>query len=126
MAELEARIRAVLRHRRAAPDDRAPEAMTVGPLSLDTVQHAAHLHGSPLELTSKEFDVLSFLAAHAGKVCTHKMILTAVWGNSYTNEAQYLHAYVHRLRQKLGEQSGLELKTAPGIGYLLSAEPYVP
>ena len=123
MAELEARIRAVLRHRREAGDDRAPEAMTVGSLSLDTVQHAAHLHGSPLDLTSKEFDVLAFLAAHAGKVCTHKMILTAVWGNSYANEAQYLHAYVHRLRQKLGDQSGIELKTAPGIGYLLSAEP---
>jgi len=123
MAELEARIRAVLRHRRAAPDDQVPELMAVGSLSIDTVQHAAHLHGSPLELTSKEFDVLAFLAAHAGKVCTHQMILTAVWGNSYTNEAQYLHAYVHRLRQKLGDESGLLLKTAPGIGYILSTDP---
>ena len=124
MAELEARIRAVLRHRRASLGDQTSEAVTVGPLSLDTVQHAAHLHGSPLELTSKEFDVLAFLAAHAEKVCAHKMILTAVWGNSYTNEAQYLHAYVHRLRQKLGARSGLVLKTVPGIGYVLSAEPH--
>ncbi|HEX4864029.1 MAG TPA: response regulator transcription factor [Acidimicrobiales bacterium] len=126
MAELEARIRAVLRHRRVAADDQAPEAITVGPLSVDTVQHAAHLHDTPLELTSKEFDVLAFLAAHAGKVCTHQMILTAVWGNSYTHEAQYLHAYVHRLRQKLGDQSGLLLKSAPGIGYSLSTDPHVP
>jgi len=125
MAELEARIRAVLRHRRAAPDDQVPELMAVGPLSVDTVQHAAHLNGSPLELTSKEFDVLAFLATHAGKVCTHQMILTAVWGNSYTNEAQYLHAYVHRLRQKLGDESGLLLRTAPGIGYILSTDPSV-
>ena len=123
MAELEARIRAVLRHRRAAPDDQVPELMAVGSLSIDTIQHAAHLRGSPLELTSKEFDVLAFLAAHGGKVCTHQMILTAVWGNSYTNEAQYLHAYVHRLRQKLGDESGLLLKTAPGIGYILSTDP---
>lgn len=125
MAELEARIRAALRRRRAAPDDQVPELMTVGPLSVDTVQHAAHLHDTPLELTSKEFDVLAFLAAHAGKVCTHQMILTAVWGNSYTNEAQYLHAYVHRLRQKLGDDCGLLLKTAPGIGYILSTGPDV-
>lgn len=123
MAELEARIRAVLRHRRAGPDDQAPDLMTVGPLSVDTVQHAAHLRNTPLELTSKEFDVLAFLAAHAGKVCTHQMILTAVWGNAYRNEAQYLHAYVHRLRGKLGDESGLLLKTAPGIGYILSTEP---
>jgi DNA-binding response OmpR family regulator len=49
------------------------------------------------------------------------MILETVWGSGYTREAQYLHAYVHRLRQKLHDPSGELIKTAPGIGYSLSA-----
>jgi DNA-binding winged helix-turn-helix (wHTH) protein len=60
-----------------------------------------------------------FLAANAGKVWTHQMILAAVCGSGYSREAQYLHAYIHRLRQKLGDMAGLSIKSAPGIGYLL-------
>lgn len=120
MAELEARIRAVLRHRRAGPRQEASDTVTVGPLTLDLVRHAAELDGTALELTAKEFDVLAFLSANAGKVCTHQMILMAVWGKSYAREAKYIHEYVHRLRQKLGDRPELEIKTASGIGYILS------
>jgi DNA-binding response OmpR family regulator len=74
-----------------------------------------------MKLTSKEFDVLSFLMRHVEKVCTHQMILTAVWGTSYTRESQYLHVYTSRLRQKIGDASGIVLKTVPGVGYILSA-----
>ena len=49
--------------------------------------------------------MLAFLARHAGRTCTHQMILSAVWGTGYGREAGYLHAYVHRLRQKLGDGS---------------------
>jgi two-component system KDP operon response regulator KdpE len=121
MAELEARIRAALRHRLRA-EDAATEAFDVGLLRIDPAHHAAYLRDARLELTSKEFDVLAFLAAHAGKVCTHQMILNAVWGTGYGTEAQYIHAYVHRLRQKLGEASGVVIKTAPGIGYVLTGD----
>lgn len=120
MAELEARIRAALRHRRASSLEPADEITTVGPLTLDPTRHAGDLDGTPLELTAKEFEVLSYLATHAGKVCTHQMILMAVWGSSFGGEAKYLHEYVHRLRQKLGDKPGLQIKTAPGIGYVLS------
>jgi len=120
MAELEARIRAVLRHRRAGPGDEQDQSVTVGPLTLDIARHAADLDGTPLELTAKEFEVLAYLATHAGKVCTHQMILMAVWGNSFGREARYLHEYVHRLRQKLGDEPGMQIKTAPGIGYTLT------
>ena len=57
-------------------------------------------------LTTKEFEVLAFLARHAGKTCTHQMILGAVWGTGYGAEAQYVHAYVHRLRQKVERRVG--------------------
>jgi two-component system KDP operon response regulator KdpE len=120
MAELEARIRTALRHRSAEATEQSPATMTVGSLDLDFVHHEAHLGGASVELTAKEFDVLSFLARHAGRTCTHQMILSAVWGAGYGREAQYLHAYVHRLRQKLDDRSGTLIRTAPGVGYTLS------
>ena len=120
MAELEARIRTALRHRSAEATEQSPATMTVGSLDLDFVHHEAHLAGASVELTAKEFDVLSFLARHAGRTCTHQMILSAVWGTGYGREAQYLHAYVHRLRQKLDDRSGTLIRTAPGVGYTLS------
>ena len=45
------------------------------------------------------------------------MLLEAVWGPHYRREAEYLHVYVHRLRQKLGDRAGVTITTAPGIGY---------
>ena len=122
MAELEARIRTAIRHRNPEPAEPVPATLSVGPLQLDLVHHEAHLEGNNLELTSKEFEVLSFLARHAGRTCTHQMILVAVWGERYGGEAQYLHAYVHRLRQKLNDPSGTLIRTAPGVGYSLTVE----
>jgi two-component system KDP operon response regulator KdpE len=120
MAELEARIRTALRHRQARDEQQSSQTITVGALELDLSRRVASVAHAGIELTSKEFDVLAFLAANANKVCTHHMILTAVWGTAYTSEAQYLHVYIHRLRHKLGDTTGLRIKTAPGIGYMLS------
>ncbi len=123
MAELEARIRTALRHRRPQTDQSLPASLTVGPLDLDLVHHEAHVRGAAVDLTAKEFDVLSFLARHPGRTCTHQMILAAVWGSGYGREAQYLHAYVHRLRQKLDNGSGTLIRTIPGVGYSLGPDP---
>ncbi len=117
MAELEARLRVALRRRSQGP---APEGeVDVGPLHVDMVHHMARLDGMDLDLTGREFDVLAFLARHAGKVCTHQMILQAVWGTGYGTEAHYLRVYTHRLRRKLGP-AGQLLETLPGIGYRLA------
>jgi two-component system KDP operon response regulator KdpE len=122
MAELEARIRTALRHRK---DDvpELPSSITVGPLEIDLLHHQASLRGAAVDLTAKEFEVLSFLARHSGKTCTHQMILGSVWGSGYGTEAQYLHAYVHRLRQKLGDGQGALIRTIPGVGYSLDPDP---
>ena len=82
----------------------------------------AELGDVPLQLTSKEFDLLAYLARHAGKVCTHHMILKDVWGPGYGIESNYVRVYTHRLRKKLGDDDGTMLKTVPGIGYQLLAE----
>ena len=119
MAELEARIRAALRHGKAEPEEQVPANVSLGLLEIDLVHHEARLQGVTVALTAKEFEVLSFLARHVGRTCTHQMILAAVWGTGYGQEAQYVHAYVHRLRQKLNDRSGTLIQSAPGVGYSL-------
>jgi two-component system KDP operon response regulator KdpE len=123
MAELEARIRTAIRHRTSEPSETLPATITIGSLDLDLVHHEVHVQGTSVDLTAKEFEVLSFLARNEGKTCTHQMILSAVWGTGYGREARYLHAYVHRLRQKLNDGSGTLIRTAPGVGYSLSPDP---
>jgi two-component system, OmpR family, KDP operon response regulator KdpE len=120
MAELEARIRAALRHGAALADETTPTSLGAGPIDLDLVHHEARVDGRPVSLTAKEFDVLAFLVRYAGRTCTQEMILSAVWGPGYRREAQYLHAYVHRLRQKLGDPDGHLIRTVPGVGYTLA------
>jgi two-component system KDP operon response regulator KdpE len=121
MAELEARIRTAIRHRPPDVDEVPASTLTIGSLQLDLVHREATLDGTSVDLTAKEFDVLAYLGRHAGRTCTHQMILGAVWGSGYGREAQYLHAYVHRLRQKLHDRSGTLIHTAPGVGYSLIA-----
>ncbi len=121
MAELEARIRAAVRHRSGEPAATVPATLAMGALELDFVHHQATVRGKPLELTSKEFELLAYLARHAPKTCTHQMVLGAVWGPGYGREVHYVHTYVHRLRHKLGADESI-IRTAPGVGYSLDPQ----
>jgi two-component system, OmpR family, KDP operon response regulator KdpE len=128
MAELEARLRVALRHATARKSEGSDQSTTlvVGDLSIDLVHHMATLSGSELQLTAKEFELLTYLARHAGKVCTHHMILKDVWGPGYGAESNYVRVYTHRLRKKLGDEEGTLLKTVPGIGYQLVPSAHSP
>jgi two-component system, OmpR family, KDP operon response regulator KdpE len=120
MAELEARLRVALRHGSARAYGAAQaQALEVGDVDIDLVHHMATRGGVDLHLTSKEFELLAYLARHAGKVCTHHMILKDVWGPGYGAESNYVRVYTHRLRKKLGDEEGTILRTVPGIGYQL-------
>jgi two-component system KDP operon response regulator KdpE len=121
MAELEARLRVAVRHGASRQVTGAGVAQTtqVGDIGVDYVHHMATLKGQTLPLTSREFDLLAYLARHAGKVCTHHMILQDVWGSGYGAESNYVRVYAHRLRKKLGDDEGRILRTIPGIGYQL-------
>jgi two-component system KDP operon response regulator KdpE len=72
-----------------------------------------------IKLTPKEFELLAFLARHAGRVVTHRQILTAVWGPAHADDTQYLRVYVGQLRQKIEERPDDPqiVLTEPGIGY---------
>ncbi len=119
MAELEARIRVALRHaqRRSNIDEKT--TLKVGTVSIDLEQRRVTNHGIDVELTGREFDLLSYLAKNAGKLYTHHQILRDVWGRGYGGETHYLRVYINRLRKKLGDPDGRIIKTKPGIGYQL-------
>ncbi len=72
-----------------------------------------------MELTAREYDVLLYLMRNAGKVVTHRMLLAAVWGPEYKQEAQYLRVFVNRLRRKIEEDPAhpRHIVTDPGVGY---------
>ncbi|MGH9303234.1 MAG: response regulator transcription factor [Acidimicrobiales bacterium] len=119
MRELDARLRVALRHHHPNDDD-SPSELEVGPLWLDLVHYEATFKARPLDLAPKEFDFLAYLARHAGKVCTRRMILENVWGLGYIDELHYLKVYAYRIRRKLGDEGGEFLQSDPAIGYRLA------
>jgi two-component system, OmpR family, KDP operon response regulator KdpE len=124
VAELMARMRAALRHRMQRRAE--TPVLRVGDIEIDSVRHRVTRGGSEVKLTPKEFELISFLARHAGMVLTHKQILTAIWGPAHTQDTQYLRVYVGHLRQKIETDSDdpKVILTEPGIGYRI-AEPAV-
>ena len=122
VGELLARMRAALRHRMQRNAE-TPVAV-IGPLEIDNVRHRVLRDGREVKLTPKEFDLLSFLSRHAGKVLTHRQIMTAVWGPAHTEDTQYLRVYVGHLRQKLEEtpDDPQLILTESGIGYRLQVD----
>jgi two-component system, OmpR family, KDP operon response regulator KdpE len=121
MRELHARLQLALRHHQnGTSDNERPAHFDVGALHLDLVHHEATFGGRSLDLTPKELDFLAYLARHAGKVCTRKMILENVWGSGYVKELQYLKVYAYRIRRKLGDENGQFLRSDPSVGYRLA------
>jgi two-component system, OmpR family, KDP operon response regulator KdpE len=120
MGELMARLRTALRHRMQRKGE--IPVLSVGDLEIDIPRRRVAWHGAEVSLSPKEFDLLGFLASHAGKVVTHKQILTAVWGAAHENDTQYLRVYIGQLRQKIepNPSDPRFILTESGIGYRLS------
>ncbi len=117
VGELLARLRAALRHRMQRNAE-TPIAR-VGDVEIDTPRRRVSRGDVEVKLTPKEFDLLSYLARHAGRVLTHRQILTAVWGPAHTEDTQYLRVYIGQLRQKIESQPDdpKVIVTEPGVGY---------
>jgi two-component system, OmpR family, KDP operon response regulator KdpE len=115
--ELVARMRAALRH--AAPGmPRATKVLLDG-LEVDWDKHRVNREGVAIKLTPKEFDLLVLLARNAGRVLTHRQILTTVWGPAHVEDIQYLRVLMGQLRGKIERDptSPKILRTEPGVGY---------
>ncbi len=119
VAELLARVRAILRRINWQVEPAQREVLRYRDLELDPQAITAILRGQPLKLTRTEFDLLHFFMRHVGKALPHRHILQHVWGNEYGNEAEYLRVYVGRLRRKIEFDPGKPeyLLTEYGIGY---------
>ena len=120
VGELLARMRAALRHRMQRKAE--IPLVRVGSLEVDAVRHRATRAGGELKLTPKEFELLLFLAKHAGRVVTHTQILTAVWGIAHAEDTHYLRVYIGQLRQKVEDHPDDPriILTEPGIGYRIA------
>ena len=119
-AQLDARIRAVLR-RSAEPD--ADAALVVGGLRVDRRARQAFLDGAALDLTPREFDLLHYLAERAGAVVTKQELLVEVWQQPYGGADKSVDVHLSWLRRKLGEtaQQPRYLHTVRRVGVRLAA-----
>lgn len=118
--QIEARIRAVLR--RSGQQDGKGAPLECGGLRLDPAGHEAALDGIRLELSRREFDLLHYLAQHAGQVVTRRDLLTNVWQMPYGGADKTVDVHISWLRRKLGEtaQCPRYLHTVRGVGVKLS------
>jgi two-component system KDP operon response regulator KdpE len=112
--ELLARVRA---HLRRAPE-KTTQAIEAGDFVVDAAAHTVTVTGKPIHLTPKEFDLLLYLARNAGKVMTHRVLLTAVWGAQSAHQPEYLRVFIGQLRKKLEAETGKQyIQTEPWVGY---------
>lgn len=115
-SELLARVRTVLR--RGA--QRQPQVLQVADLDIDLLRHKARRSGTPLELTAKEFLLLSLLARRAGEVLSRTLIAEQVWDINFDTDTNVVDVAIRRLRRKVDDPFPAKLiHTVRGVGYVL-------
>ena len=117
VGELLARLRVALRHRLRQKG--ADPIVTAGELTIDLIKRLVTRAGVAIRLSPKEYDLLAQLVEGGGKVCTHRQLLTAVWGPAHVEDVQYLRVIVAQLRQKIEPDPAAPalIVTEPGVGY---------
>ena len=122
VAECLARVRVLLR-RRIRDSASAEQVYQFGDVRVDLVSRLVHKGDIEVRLTPVEYRLLCTLIRDAGKVLTHRELLRAVWGPSFSESNQYLRVYMGHLRQKLEDNPAMPvyILTETGVGYRLSA-----
>lgn len=121
MRELVARVRNVLR--RTAPGEQDEQAqLQMGNLIIDLARHEVTINNQPVTLSPKEFDLLTFLANHPGRVFTREILLDRVWGSEAFVEERTVDVHIRWLREKIEENASRprRLITVRGVGYKFS------
>ncbi len=120
MDELLARVRAQLRRAsKPAISETSSTVLEVGDFNIELESRRVFVRGSEVHLTPKEYDLLVHFVRHAGKVLTHRKLLTAVWGGNYTEQGEYLRVFVGQLRKKVEPNPSTPryILTEPWVGY---------
>lgn len=112
-AEVDARIRLALGRRSA---EQVSTRIQTSGISIDESSYSAKVHGRPLDLTYKEFQLLHFFATHPSRVFTREQLLSEVWGYDYFGGTRTVDVHVRRLRAKLGDLEQL-IGTVRNVGY---------
>jgi DNA-binding response OmpR family regulator len=115
-AELVARVKAVLRRVDGGP---AAEVMQAGQVAIDTGRREVRVAGEPVDFTTKEFDLLRYLAERPGLALSRQQILDGVWGYDWYGDARTVDVHIAQVRKKLGDT--VEIKTVRGVGYRLES-----
>jgi two-component system KDP operon response regulator KdpE len=117
--ELLARVRAALRRAPSAFEDAAPTVLETGDFRVDPETRGVTVRGKDIHLTPKEFELLAHLVRNAGKVLTHRKLLTAIWGGNYAEQTEYLRVFIGQLRKKVEPDPAAPryILTEPWIGY---------
>jgi len=120
LRELTARLRAAVRRNRLTDDQDA--AIQIGDILLDPGRHLVEKKGRGVHLTPKQFELLNYLMAHAGRPIPHAKLLRSVWGPEYGNELEYLRTYIRQIRMKIEDDPAdpRYLLTDSHIGYRFS------
>jgi DNA-binding response OmpR family regulator len=127
VGELLMRVRAVLRRVQFTTGEQAQAlqpTMTFEALTIDFAQHLVMMTRRKVVLTPIEYHLLAFLAQHAGRVVTQKLLLEQIWGTAYVGEGHLLQVNINRLRRKLEPDPAHPhyILTEPGVGYLLATQ----
>ncbi len=112
-AEVDARIRLVIGR---AVEEKSSSKIQASGVVIDEASYSAKVHGRPLDLTFKEFELLRFFATHPSRVFTREQLLSEVWGYDYFGGTRTVDVHVRRLRAKLGDLESL-IGTVRNVGY---------
>jgi len=116
-AEIDARLRLLVARRGGTADQESAGKIALGELTIDEGTYTARLRGKPLDLTYKEFELLKYLAQHAGRVFTRAQLLQEVWGYDFFGGTRTVDVHVRRLRAKLGPDYESLIGTVRNVGY---------
>jgi DNA-binding response OmpR family regulator len=116
-AEIDARLRLLVGRRGGLATQESAGKVSLGELVIDESTYTARLRGRPLDLTYKEFELLKYLAQHAGRVFTRAQLLQEVWGYDFFGGTRTVDVHVRRLRAKLGPEYEALIGTVRNVGY---------
>ncbi len=116
-AEIDARLRLLVGRRGGVASQESAGKVSLGELVIDEGTYTARLRGRPLDLTYKEFELLKYLAQHAGRVFTRAQLLQEVWGYDFFGGTRTVDVHVRRLRAKLGPEYESLIGTVRNVGY---------